>query len=62
MKIYNVFPLNLLQNAYTDPFIDQVNEPILPVIINNKKECKVKDIFDARSQQDKIQYQVKWIG
>ena len=38
MKISNIFYLNLLQKALTNPLIDQVNKSALPVIINNKKE------------------------
>lgn len=30
IKIYNIFHLNLLKKASTNPLTDQVNEPILP--------------------------------
>ena len=49
MKIHNVFYLNLLRKALTDPLTNQVNEPLSPVIINNKKEWEVEDILDAKS-------------
>ena len=62
MKIHNVFHPNLLQKALTDPLIGQVNEPVPPVIINNEEEWEDEDIFNARSLQGKIQYQVKWTG
>lgn len=42
MKINNVFYLNLLTKAVTDPLIDQANQLSLPVIINNEEEVEVK--------------------
>ena len=62
MKIHNVFHLNLLWKASTDPLTGQVNKPAPPVIINNEEEWKVEDIFNARSHQSKIQYPVKSTG
>ncbi len=38
IKILNIFHLNLLQKASTDPLAGQVNEPTPLVIINNKEE------------------------
>ncbi len=49
MKIYNVFHPKLLLKASIDRLTDQVNEPALPVIINNKEEWEVEDILDAKS-------------
>lgn len=60
MKLYNVFYSNLLCKASIDQLTDQVDEPPSPIIINNKEEWKIKDIFDARSHQNKLQYRVKW--
>ena len=54
IKIYNVFYSNLLWNAFTDPLIDEVNEPALPVIINNEEKWEVVNIFNARNHQNKI--------
>ena len=59
MKIHNVFYLNLLQKALTNPLTNQVNKPSPPVIINNKEEWEVEDILDARSHQGRLQYWVK---
>ncbi len=59
MKIHNVFHPNFLEKASTDPLTGQVNEPALPLIINNKKEWEVVDILNAKSHQGKIQYRVK---
>ena len=38
IKIYNVFHLNLLQKVLTDLLTSQINKPIPPKIINNKKK------------------------
>ena len=38
MKIHNVFHLNLLQKASTDPLTGQVNELAPPVIIYNEEK------------------------
>ena len=62
IKIHNVFHPNFLQKASTDPLIGQINEPVPPVIMNNKEEWKFEDIFNARSFWRKIQYWVKWVG
>lgn len=46
MNIYKIFQLNILQKAFTNRLTYQINalEPL--VIINNKENYKVKDIFD----------------
>ena len=49
MKIYNIFLLNLLQKTSIDPLISEVNKLVLPVIIYNKEEWKVENIFDTRN-------------
>ena len=49
MKIYNVFHPNLLQKTLIDLLIGQINEPVIPVIINNKDKWKVEDICDAKN-------------
>ena len=54
MKIHNVFHLNFLWKASTNPLKGQVNKPVPPVIINNEEEGEVKDIFDIRSLWGKI--------
>ena len=56
IKIYNIFHLNHLQKALTDLLTGQVNKLAPLVIINNKEEWEVEDIFDARNFQGKIQY------
>lgn len=62
MKIHNIFYLNLLRKALIDPLTNQVNEPPTPIIINNKEDWEVEDIFDAKSHQNKLQYWVKLVG
>lgn len=59
MKIHNIFYLNLLQKIVTDFLLDQVNETLLPVIINNEEEWEIKEIFDAKTCREKVQYKVK---
>ena len=54
MKIHNVFHLNLFQKTSTDLFTNQVNKLPLPVIINNTKEWKIEDIFNAKSYRSKL--------
>lgn len=54
MKIYNIFYLNLLQKASTNPLINQVNEPISLIIFNNKEKWEIKNIFDMRNLWKKV--------
>ena len=49
IKIHNIFHLNLLWKASTNPLTSQLNQSAPPVIINNKEKWEVKNIFDARS-------------
>ena len=49
IKIHNVFDLNFFRKALTDLLIGQVDESALLMIINNKEDWKVEDIFDARN-------------
>ncbi len=49
MKIQNVFDSNPLQKTSTDPLTGQVNKLAPSIIINNKEEWEVEDIFDVRS-------------
>lgn len=49
INIYKVFHLNLFQKAFTETLTNQDNKLLTPVIINNKEEWKVEDIFDAKS-------------
>ncbi len=62
MKIYNIFYLNLLRKALIDLLTNQINEPPTPIIINNKEDWEVEDIFNAKSHQNKLQYWVKLVG
>ena len=54
MKIHNIFHPNLLQKASTDLLTGQVNESVSSIIINNKVEIEVEDIFDAKNYWGKI--------
>ena len=56
MKIHNVFYPNFFRKASTDPLTSQVNESVLPIIINNEEEWEIEDILDSRSFWGKIQY------
>ncbi len=38
MKIHNVFYSNLLRKTLINPLTNEINEPPLPVIINNEEE------------------------
>lgn len=49
MKIYNVFYLKLFQKASINLLINQVNKVVSMIIINNKKEWEVEDIFNTKS-------------
>ena len=62
IKIHDVFYPNLFQKASIDPLTNQINEPPIPIIINNEKEWEVEDILNAKSHQDKLQYHIKWVG
>ena len=62
MKIHDIFHLNLLRKASTNPLTNLVNKLPPPIIINNKEKWEVKDILDDRSYQGKLQYRVKWVG
>ena len=54
MKIYNVFYFNLFWKALIDPLTNQVNKLSSLIIINNKQEWEVEDIFDAGSYWDEF--------
>lgn len=54
IKIYNFFYSNLLWKALIDSRINQVNKPSTLVIINNKEEWEIEDIFNTRSYQINI--------
>lgn len=54
MNIYKIFQLNILQKSFTNWLTYQINalEPL--VIINNKENYEVKDIFDIWNYWGKI--------
>lgn len=49
MKIHNVFHLNFLQKALTDPLIGQINKPVPSIVMNNEEKLEVEDIFDTKN-------------
>lgn len=49
MNIYNIFHSNLLQKISTNSLTNQVNKFLSFIIINNKKEKKVKNILNTKS-------------
>lgn len=59
MKVYNVFQFNLLCKTSIDLLTNQVNEPLPPIIINNKKEYEEENILDTKIYQSKLQYSIK---
>lgn len=62
MNIHNHFYLNLFLKVSTDLLISKINKPAQPVIINNKKEWEVENIFDTKSYPKKHEFRIKWIG
>ncbi len=49
MKIHNFFNPNLLCKVSINSLTNQVNKLLLSVIINNKEEWEIEDIFYART-------------
>ena len=49
--------------AAEDSLPGQINNPLSPVVVNDKKEWKVDDIFNAKKHgRYRMIFQVKWKG
>ena len=53
MKIHNVFHPNFFQPTANDLLLGQHNNPLSPIVVNDKEEWKVDDILDAKHRKDK---------
>ena len=59
--IYNIFSLNRLTKANPElPLLSkQINEPLLPIVVNKEEEQEVDDVLDSRYYYSRLQYKVK---
>ena len=62
MKIHNVFHVNLLEPASTDPFPGQTTPNLPPVEIDGEKEWEVETVLSSRLKYRKIYYTIRWKG
>jgi hypothetical protein len=62
MKIHDIFHVNLLKPAFTDPFPNQAILNPLPVEIDGEKKWEIKTILFSRVKYKKIYYIIRWTG
>ena len=63
IKIWPVFHTQLLCKAATDPLLDQINEPPLPIQIEEgDEEWEVKKILASKVKRKKVYYRASWVG
>ena len=60
MHIHDVFHSELLHLVVNDSLSDQKNESLKSIMINDKDEWKIDDIFNSWWYQRRLQYWVKW--
>ena len=54
MHIHDVFHPNLLRLAAEDPPLGQYNNPLPPVVVNDKEKWEVDDILDAKKHGRRV--------
>ena len=61
---HDVFHVDRLRPAGTDPFPSQVHHDYRPepIVVGSEEEYEVEKILDARTKNGKLEYQVKWTG
>ena len=63
MRIHDIFNLNLLQPAATNPLPGQHNSPLPLIVVNDEEEWEVDNILDTKhGRGKKLLFQVKWKG
>jgi hypothetical protein len=62
MKIHDVFHVNLLEPASTDPLPGQTTPNPPPVEIDGEKEWEVETVLSSRLKYRKIYYTIRWKG
>ena len=60
IRIHPVISADKLRKAADDPLPGQIQEPGLPIVVNNQDEWGVEEILASRSYYGKLQYRAKW--
>jgi hypothetical protein len=62
MKIHDIFHISLLRKTSNDSLLDQILKSSSSIIVDEKKEYELNDIFDFKKieRNKKLQYKISW--